>query len=518
MPRNGSGTYSLPAGNPVVTGTTISSTTQNTTMTDVQNALTTSIASDGQTTPTANLPMGGFKHTGQGAGTTTGDSVRWEQLFSQGAEQTLVSAATTDIGAQNTSFLQITGTTTITSFGINYNGPRWLRFAASLAIVNSATLVCPVPGSNLNVAAGDVVVARPILGGGWIVDLIMSPAQLIAQRWIAFTTAGTAPAFTLAPTIPLLSYAAGQRFNVTFNAAGTAGSNTLNVSGLGVQNLKQYDGGGVKYPAVVLSGMVSDVEYDGTDFIVLNPVAQAQIQSVSASVAANALTLGFAGGPLSFRSATLASGTPNTRAVPTLSLVVPSGATLGTVSGVQSRLYALVLDVSPGVQELAVVNAAGGNDLSETGLISTTAISAAATAANVVYSTTARTNVPYRVVEYVESTQAVAGTWATAPSTVQGYGGQALATMSGFGFGQTEQTVTRNLDATYYNTTGKTIFLSVTYTQNGGVIILTVNGTVAAQSGGSSGQGFLCFPIRPWASYVLSVSGTNTIAGARELR
>lgn len=273
MPRNGSGTYSLPAGNPVVTGTTISSTVQNTTMTDVQNALTTSIASDGQTTPTANLPMGGFKHTGQGAGTIAGDSVRWEQLFSQGAEQTLASAATTDIGTQNTSFLQITGTTTITSFGVNYNGPRWLRFAASLAIVNSATLICPVPGSNLNVAAGDVVVARPISGGGWIVDLIMSPAQLIAQRWLAFTTAGTAPAFTLAPTIPLLSYVAGQRFSVTFNAAGTTGSNTINVSGLGAQNLKQYLSTGVKTPAVIASGMVSDIQYDGTDFIVLDPLS-----------------------------------------------------------------------------------------------------------------------------------------------------------------------------------------------------------------------------------------------------
>lgn len=171
MPRNGSGTYSLPAGNPVVTGTTISSTTQNTTMTDVQNALTQSIASDGQTTPTANLPMGGFKHTGQGAGTATGDSVRWEQLFSQGAEQTLASAATTDIGAQNTSFLQITGTTTITSFGINYNGPRWLRFASALTITNSATLVCP-DGADLSVAAGARAVARPILTGGWIVDRV----------------------------------------------------------------------------------------------------------------------------------------------------------------------------------------------------------------------------------------------------------------------------------------------------------------------------------------------------------
>jgi hypothetical protein len=63
MARNGSGTYNLPAGNPVVTGTTISSTTTNNTFSDIATALTGSISKDGQTTPTGNLPMGGYKHT-----------------------------------------------------------------------------------------------------------------------------------------------------------------------------------------------------------------------------------------------------------------------------------------------------------------------------------------------------------------------------------------------------------------------------------------------------------------------
>ncbi|HYC01613.1 MAG TPA: tail fiber domain-containing protein [Candidatus Limnocylindrales bacterium] len=65
-PRNGAGTYSLPAGNPVVSGTTISSTVHNNTMSDIATALTASISKDGQTTPTANLPMGGFRHTNVG--------------------------------------------------------------------------------------------------------------------------------------------------------------------------------------------------------------------------------------------------------------------------------------------------------------------------------------------------------------------------------------------------------------------------------------------------------------------
>jgi len=63
MARNGSGTYTLPAGNPVVTGTTISSTWANNTLNDIGNAMTASLAYDGQTTPVANLPMGGYLHT-----------------------------------------------------------------------------------------------------------------------------------------------------------------------------------------------------------------------------------------------------------------------------------------------------------------------------------------------------------------------------------------------------------------------------------------------------------------------
>lgn len=66
MPRNGSGTYTAPSNsfNPAVSSTTISSSDWNSTLDDLETALTNSLAKDGQTTPTANLPMGGFKHTG----------------------------------------------------------------------------------------------------------------------------------------------------------------------------------------------------------------------------------------------------------------------------------------------------------------------------------------------------------------------------------------------------------------------------------------------------------------------
>lgn len=68
MSRDGSGNYSLPSGQPVVTATTISSTVHNTFAADVATALTASIAKDGQTVPSADLPMGTFKHTNVGSG------------------------------------------------------------------------------------------------------------------------------------------------------------------------------------------------------------------------------------------------------------------------------------------------------------------------------------------------------------------------------------------------------------------------------------------------------------------
>jgi len=69
MSRNGSGIYNLPAGNPVVTGSVISSTWANTTLNDIAAALTGSIAADGQTNPSAALTMAGFNHTNVGNAT-----------------------------------------------------------------------------------------------------------------------------------------------------------------------------------------------------------------------------------------------------------------------------------------------------------------------------------------------------------------------------------------------------------------------------------------------------------------
>lgn len=78
---NGSGTFVISgSGLPYVTGTTISSTVGNQLNTDLATGLSTCITKDGQSVPTANIPMGGFKITGLGSGVDPTDAVAFSQV------------------------------------------------------------------------------------------------------------------------------------------------------------------------------------------------------------------------------------------------------------------------------------------------------------------------------------------------------------------------------------------------------------------------------------------------------
>jgi hypothetical protein len=96
MSYNGSGTFNInSAGQPVVSGTVISSTAFNALTADLGTGLTTALTKDGQTTPTANIPMGTYKITGLGAGTVATDAVRLSQLQNF-STSTLITVAGTD--------------------------------------------------------------------------------------------------------------------------------------------------------------------------------------------------------------------------------------------------------------------------------------------------------------------------------------------------------------------------------------------------------------------------------------
>ena len=256
----------------------------------------------------------------------------------------------------------------------------------------------------------------------------------------------------------------------------------------------------------------------------MTKVPESVIQPITATAATNALTITLNPTTLDFRSATLTSGTVVSRVISSaISVTVSSGSTLGTVSAVQSRIVVLALD-NAGTVELAVVNIAGGNDLTETGVISTTAEggAGAADSNNVIYSTTARTSKAYRVVGYIESTQATAGTWATAPSTIQGCGGQALTAMSSLGYGQTPQVITVVQSTTYYNTTGKPYLVSVTAQSsitNSVMTALITSGSASQNFYGSSngagagGEISITFLVPVGGSFLVSATLSATLSG-----
>lgn len=258
----------------------------------------------------------------------------------------------------------------------------------------------------------------------------------------------------------------------------------------------------------------------------LAAAARSTLASLTVTVSANTMTATLQPETLDFRSATLASGTPVSRsAAVAASLTVPSGATLGTVNGQSARIVWGWLD-NAGTLEPFVSNLAGGVNLDETTLISTTAISGTANSAGVIYSQVARSNVAFRVRGFCDTTQATAGTWATAPTLVQGAGGQALAALAALGYGQTWQVVTRNGGTTYYNTTGKPIVFNAALQGDTGLsssVSLSINGgspVVVCQTNAPAGvnglaAGSLIIPVG--ASYNPAYSNAASVT-VNELR
>lgn len=101
MPLNGLGTYAAPAStwNPATTNTTINSTDWAALLADVSTALSTAMFKDGQATPTANIPMGGFRLTGVGLSTAVTDAARVSQVQNSSyTSLTAVSGTNTVVG------------------------------------------------------------------------------------------------------------------------------------------------------------------------------------------------------------------------------------------------------------------------------------------------------------------------------------------------------------------------------------------------------------------------------------
>lgn len=124
MSRNGSGVYTLPAGNPVVTGTTIASSWANSTLNDVAATLTDSVAADGQTPMTGNLDLNTHKIVNLVAGTAAGDAIEFAQFIAAFVNTTVTGNLTvTGNGTfQGTGFVLVAKGTTAQRPVVSVNG------------------------------------------------------------------------------------------------------------------------------------------------------------------------------------------------------------------------------------------------------------------------------------------------------------------------------------------------------------------------------------------------------------
>jgi hypothetical protein len=154
MSFNGSGTFVInSSGQPVVANTVISTTVFNALTADLATGLSTCITKDGQTTPTANIPMGTFKLTGLGVGSAATDSATLGQ-----------------VQASTTKLITVLGTDTITgtlSPGLTaYTAGQMFYFVAGGANTGAVTLNIDGLGVKNMTRHGSVaLVAGDILSG-----------------------------------------------------------------------------------------------------------------------------------------------------------------------------------------------------------------------------------------------------------------------------------------------------------------------------------------------------------------
>lgn len=172
----------------------------------------------------------------------------------------------------------------------------------------------------------------------------LGQVQKNSFTWCGFS-GGTVSNLTLTPTPAITAYTTGQRFQ--FQSTGTnTGAATVNVSGLGVKNIKKEIGGAVVSTVAndIINATTIDIIYDGTQFILLTKNTYSHGADVaSATTTVLDTTTGDlvdVTGTTSITAITLAEGrqcTVRFTGILTLangaSLILPTGADITTATG-----------------------------------------------------------------------------------------------------------------------------------------------------------------------------------------
>lgn len=147
MSRNGSGTYNLPSGNPVVTGTTITSSWANTTLSDIANALTGSVASDGQTPMSGTLNMGANQIINVADPTSAQAVATKAYVDSIGGDYLLVASNLSDVASATTARSNLSAAKS----GANSDITSLTGLTTALSVAQGGTGATTLAGANLPV-------------------------------------------------------------------------------------------------------------------------------------------------------------------------------------------------------------------------------------------------------------------------------------------------------------------------------------------------------------------------------
>lgn len=205
MPFDGNGNYLPPSPQyPAVDGTIIYAADWNTVMADIAAAITNSITRDGQSAPLANIPMGGKKLTGLGAGAANGDALRWEQVFSTVTPPIFPAGAqaATPAAGDNSSKLATTAFVIAQAFsstlpGQAGNNAKFLGTDGTTATWKLLDLTASVTGAlplaNGGTGATTAAAARENLGSTAVGDAVfVAGTAAVARQALGSTTLGDA--------------------------------------------------------------------------------------------------------------------------------------------------------------------------------------------------------------------------------------------------------------------------------------------------------------------------------------
>lgn len=181
-----SGVFSINStGQPVVTGTVISSTVFNAFTADIATGLSTCVLKDGTQTITGNIPMSSSKFTGLAAGTASGNSIRYEQVNGVVTTAGDILYAT---GAGALSRLAIGTARQQLATNSGATAPEWAASSQSLMTTLGDTLYASAANTPARLAASASVAAHATTSDVWT-----ARETILTGAGVTFTDIADAP-------------------------------------------------------------------------------------------------------------------------------------------------------------------------------------------------------------------------------------------------------------------------------------------------------------------------------------